>query len=324
MLGSDRKTPSGFVEQLTRMCAGGAVLFGRDVGDAEQLRALNDSISDSVERACGIRPFIAVDQEGGPVARLRGELCPALPANEDQGLLYLESGAVSATVEQAGVTARVLQDLHFNMNLAPVADVLTVSGSEVMASRCYAPDPIVVSELSSAYVSSLQSAGLIATAKHFPGHGGTIQDSHHGLPILEIAQTEIRSRHLPPFSRLIHEGVAAVMTAHIQYKAFDSVPACMSETIVSDLLIDELGHKGIVITDDMMMGAVSSHCSVPDACVRSLQAGVSLLLVCSHPEIQCQALERVQDAVESGELSEARIDAALMRNLAVKRRFGIA
>ncbi|MCB1185755.1 beta-N-acetylhexosaminidase [bacterium] len=326
MLGSDREDPTGFVEQLAQLRAGGAVLFSRDIKDAQQLRGLNDSISERVEFSCGIRPFIAIDQEGGRVARLRGELCPALPANEVHGELFETdpSAAIRAVEEQASLTARVMLDLHLNMNLAPVCDVLKATESEVLASRCYSSDTETVSRLASAYATKLQKSGVAACAKHFPGHGGTVVDSHLHLPVVDTGLDALEQVQLPPFKRLIDEGVAAVMTAHIVFSRFDSQPATMSRVFVQDLLLDSMQHRGMVLTDDMMMGAVMNETPVPDACLQALQAGISLLLICSSPADQTATVERIIQAVNDGELSEDQIDRSVERNLEVKRRFGIS
>ncbi|MEZ5338407.1 MAG: beta-N-acetylhexosaminidase [bacterium] len=325
MLGSDRRDQRGFTEHLAKLHAGGAVLFSRDIHDAEQVRSLCDGITGQVVRSCGIRPLIAVDQEGGPVSRLRPPLCPELQDAASLGQLYAADpqAAISKVHDQADLTAQCLLDLHINMNFAPVCDLQPVEHSDVLEGRCFGADPEVVEMLAGAYAQRLQARGVIATAKHFPGHGATGLDSHAELPVSEVSQDELLRDHVSPFAGLVRAGIGAVMLSHVVYPGLDHKPACQSASIVDGMLQRKLGFPGLIITDDMQMAAIRGEQALPGACLQVLLAGCSMILICADPGQQQQVLEYVTHAAESGELPEAILEQAVTRNLRLKRRFGL-
>jgi beta-N-acetylhexosaminidase len=209
------------------------------------------------------------------------------------------------------------------MNLAPVCDVDTNPGNPVISSRSFGQTPELVTQLASALVRGIQSQGVGACAKHFPGHGDTNKDSHHELPTLpthDMARmTEIE---LPPFEAAIKAGVAGVMTAHVIYTPIDAdYPGTMSKTILGGILRKKLGFDGLVVSDDMQMKAIADHYGFDDAVVRAVVAGVDLLWICHTTELQARAIEVIIKAVENGELSHRRLEEAARRQDAVFARF---
>ncbi|MCB1216117.1 hypothetical protein KDL44_01910 [bacterium] len=325
MLGSDRRNQQGFSEHLAELRAGGAVIFSRDIHDADQLRRLNDGIIAGIEKSCGVRPFIAIDQEGGPVSRLRPPICPVLQDAEILGQRYRSQPQVGIeeVLAQADLTAKCLLDLHINMNFAPVCDLQPAGESTVLLSRSYGTDPETVQELAGAYAARLQTRGVIATAKHFPGHGVTGLDSHTELPVSLVSHEALLSDHIRPFTSLIRDGIGAVMLSHVVYPGLDDVPASQSAAVVHGLLQRDLRFNGLIITDDMQMAAISGNQELPQACLRAMLAGCSMILICSGPEQQQEAIEYAVQAGISGELPDAVIEQALARNLRLKRRFGL-
>jgi beta-N-acetylhexosaminidase len=271
--------PSAEVKELLRRGVSGAVLFGRNVESAEQVAAL----SAALKREAGRPLLLSVDQEGGRVMRLRArhgftELPPmrALGAAGDEGLAFEVGALLGSELRAAGI----------DQDYAPVADVDTNPANPVIGDRSLSRDPDSVARLAAALARGLQSAGVAACGKHFPGHGDTAQDSHRELPRLPHALPRLRAVELPPFAALARAGAAAVMTAHVVFEALDpSRPATMSPAALG-LLRGECGFRGAVLSDDLEMKAVSAHFPIEEAVPAAVNAGVDLLLVCHRAEVQ--------------------------------------
>ncbi|MFZ2635901.1 MAG: glycoside hydrolase family 3 protein [Rectinemataceae bacterium] len=312
------------VDQLRKVLdvakAGSIVLFSRNIGSAPDLHALISRVDDIVLAATGIRPLISVDQEGGTVARVKRGVTP-IPGAMAQAAAF-ESGAVS--IEDIRSLGRVcgseLRALGFSWNLAPVADVNSNPGNPVIGVRSYGADPNTVATLACAFAEGLAEAGILAAAKHFPGHGDTEVDSHLGLPAIAHDCSRIDEVELLPFRRLIEGGIPAVMTAHVQFPAIepDGLPATLSPRVILGLLRGKLGFKGLVCTDCLEMKAIADN--FPDAAVLAVKAGADLLIVSHTADAQIAAAESLYGAVVSGEIDESRIDESLERILAAKAR----
>ena len=292
----------------------GVILFRRNVQSPEQVARLNAAI---VERAA--RPFfVSVDQEGGPVQRLRAPFTEFPP----HGVLGAIDDA-DLTMKVASVMARELKCLGFNVDYAPVADVNTNPQNPVIGIRSFGADPEKVACHVKAWIRGMQHAGVMACAKHFPGHGDTSLDSHYALPSLPHGRDRIDEIELVPFRASIQEKVGSIMTAHVVFEALDrEVPATLSRTVLAGLLRKELRYGGLVISDDLEMKAVADHWGVPEAAVRSLEAGADILLVCKTRELVLQSIESIAKGLESKRLDarasaavDARIDAARKRFL---------
>jgi len=284
---------------------GGVVLFSRNVRDPEQLQALSRSIR--------IRPevVVAIDEEGGDVTRLeaaRGSSVPgalALGEVDDPSLTDAVARAVADALREVGVT-------H---DLAPVADVNTNPRNPVVGVRAFGSDPALVARHVAAFVAGLQSGGVAACVKHFPGHGAAAVDSHLGLPVIEASREELHAVELAPFAAAFEVGALSVMTAHIVVTALDAAPATLSRPVLTDLLRGELGYSGMVVTDALEMGAISDAYGMGEAAVLALVAGADALCLGHDIDESHVALVRsaIAAAVREGRLEEERLSEAAGR-----------
>lgn len=267
---------------LADLGVGGFIVFGRNVVDPEQVALL---LSDLRAR-CGDRPLLlAVDQEGGRVARLRAPLTVWPP----MGALGERSDP-----ELARATGRALADeigaVGFNLDFAPCLDVNSNPDNPVIGDRSLGATTDLVSRLGVPLLQGIQAAGVAACAKHFPGHGHVDVDSHYDLPVCPLDADALFAQHVAPFEAAIAAGVAAVMTAHVIYPAIDpDNPATLSPTWIDGVLRGRLGWQGPVLTDDLEMGAIVDHGGIGDAVVRAVRAGVDGLLICARRD-------RIEDA----------------------------
>ena len=293
----------------------GAILFKRNVGSAEETAALCREL-----KAIAGRPFLlAVDQEGGRVARLRGPPFTALPPMREVG-----RGADPQAAYRIGrLLAYELRAVGFDWDFAPVLDVDTNPANPVIGDRAFDSRPEVVARLGVALARGLEDGGVASCGKHFPGHGDTETDSHLTLPRLAHPVQRLRSVELVPFRAYGQAKLAAVMTAHVLFDAIDPhVPATLSESVLEGLLRRELGFEGVVVSDDLEMKAIADHFGIEHAAVRGTLAGIDLFLVCHDPKSQRGAIDAVVRAVEAGQVPRERIEQANRRLDALAARFG--
>lgn len=299
----------------------GVILFARNIEDPAQIASLNHDIQSRGLRDGGSGYFIGVDQEGGRVRRLKQPFTVFPPAME----MAAAHDPATAVAEFARVTARQLRLVGFNLDFVPVLDVLTSEGSPdraVIGDRSFGSDPEVVARLGEIVIDVMRSEGVIPCCKHFPGHGGTAVDSHTDLPVDARPWDEIRTCDLLPFRAAATRGVEMVMTAHVLYPSIDpAVPATLSSRLVEGTLRRDMGYSGVVITDDLDMGAVAGRFTVEDCALKAMNAGDDILLICNHPEKAFAARSRLLEAVRDGELSEGRVNQALARISDLKRRY---
>lgn len=291
----------------------GAILFKRNVGTAQETAALCREI-----KARAGRPFIlSVDQEGGRVARLRGEPFTTLPPMRELG-----QRGDAGLVERVGqLLAYELRAVGFDWDFAPVLDVDTNPANPVIGDRSFSRDPEEVGRLGTALARGLEAGGVASCAKHFPGHGDTTTDSHLTLPRLPHTWERLRSVELVPFRHYAQAGLASVMTAHVLFDALEpGLPATMSPRVLR-VLREELGFDGVLVSDDLEMKAIADHYSVEEAAVQGTLAGVDLFLVCHKAEVQRRAIEALVRAVESGRVPRARIAEAHQRLARLESRF---
>ncbi|EKP94245.1 beta-glucosidase-like glycosyl hydrolase [Thermaerobacter subterraneus DSM 13965] len=311
-----------FAEAIERYHVGGFIYFNwnGNIGvplDPQQVQDLSNGLQEIARKQrIPIPLLIATDQEGGIVARVRQ------PATEFPGNMALGAARSPQLAHQAArMTARELRALGINMNLAPVLDVNVNPSNPVIGVRSFGEDPELVADLGVAQVLGYQDEGVIATVKHFPGHGDTNVDSHYGLPIIHHDRATLDRVDLAPFKAAVAAGVDAVMTAHIVVPALDDsgLPATLSRPILTGLLREELGFDGVIITDALgMQGAqVLPPERIP---VEAIKAGADILLM---PPDVALAYEAVLDAVRRGEISERRIDQSVARILELKMRRGL-
>lgn len=293
--------------------ARGVALFAKNVEDSDQTRELCGTVRQ--RRGRGV--LIGIDQEGGRVARLRTDTYVTPSLRELSRI-----GGVDFLYDVGQMLGLQLASLGIHLNFAPVLDVDTNPDNPVIGDRSLNRDPKCVSDLGVAMVLGMQDVGVAACGKHFPGHGDTLQDSHHDLPRLTHDLSRLGQLELLPFEAAIRGGVAALMTAHIVFEAIDpDVPATMSPAVIDGLLRRDMGFGGVVISDDLEMKAITDGYRIPDVAVSAMGAGVDLLLCCHHPPLVVEAIDAVVSAVDSGRLSEQRVRAAAGRIDALASRF---
>ncbi|GGO30022.1 glycoside hydrolase family 3 protein [Micromonospora parathelypteridis] len=286
----------------------GHTLFGTNVHDRAQVAA-----STAALRAGRPDVLIAIDEEGGDVTRLAHATGSPYPGNAALGAI----GDVALTRRVYQSIGAELAALGITVNLAPTVDVNTADDNPVIGTRSFGADPVRVAAHSAAAVTGLQAAGVAACAKHFPGHGATVTDSHHELPTVDAPLSLLRQRDLPPFAAVVAAGARAVMTAHIRVPALTGAdPATFSRAVLVDLLRTDYGFTGAVITDALeMKGAAVAAGGVGPAAVRALAAGADLL--CIGAKVDAQLVERVAaeivDALGDGRLATARVEQAAGR-----------
>jgi beta-N-acetylhexosaminidase len=307
--------PEGLREIVAEFDLGGVVYFARNAVDPAQVSELSREVA-ALARDWPL--WIAVDQEGGRVARLKAPFTEWPPA-----LTLGRSGDESLARRFARALAAELAAVGINLNTAPVLDVLTQARNPAIGDRALGERAGDVARLGAAIVTELQSAGIASCGKHFPGHGDTAVDSHLELPIVEHDRRRLDAVELVPFKRAIEAGVAAIMTAHLLLPALDEErPASMSPTIVQGLLKDTLGFQGVVFSDDLGMKGVSAARSLPVAAVDAIAAGTDAVLLCnSTPEEQMVALEAIVRAREMDVITRKRADDAFERQRRMKERF---
>ncbi|NIK76950.1 beta-N-acetylhexosaminidase [Paenibacillus castaneae] len=310
--------PSEGIKQLIETNGiGGTIYFTRNVRNAEQVHKLSGELQSITKNAGNPPLFIAIDQEGGMVARLVDGVT-LMPGNMALGA----AGQAEGARETARICGEELRYLGVTMNYAPCIDVNNNPDNPVINVRSYSDRSDVVAELGAAAVAGYQSARVAATVKHFPGHGDTAVDSHHALPILLHGRERLESIELKPFRAAIEAGTECIMTAHVCLPALDpsGVPSTLSEPVITGLLRKELGYGGIVVTDCLEMDAIDQNYGPEQGAIMALQAGADMVLVSHTFEKQWAALEAVASAVENGELAEARIDEALDRIMRLKEK----
>ena len=302
---------------------GGLCYFAQNITGDQQLRDLLSGTYDMAScSGAGIAPFLTVDEEGGSlVARVANSGYFDVQRFPNMA----EVGATGDETQAAHVGAAIGEYLHeigFNVDFAPVADVLTNSQNEVIGPRAFSSDPDVAVRMVSAEVSAMLGAGTMPCIKHFPGHGDTAGDSHTGDVVSLRSAEEIRACEYKPFQAGIEAGCPFVMVGHIETPnlAADGLPASLSKTMITDELRGCLGFEGVVISDSFVMGAITQRYAPADAAVRFIQAGGDIVLM---PENLQDAYQGLLEAAGESVIEESRIDESVMRILEVKKQAGI-
>ena len=270
--------PKDVARMLTDGLAG-VVLFKRNIQSAQQVIELTRAIRE----AGGTDRIIAVDQEGGSVQRLKdiGTYIPAAGTLAGMG-----GDAVSVA---GGVMAGELAALGFNLDFAPVMDVRVEGGNPIIGDRAFSTDPFVCAGLGAQVMGALHAHGIMACAKHFPGHGAANADSHKQLPRITVDYETMTRRELVPFRSAVGSGVQMVMTAHCLYERLDPVlPASLSNRILQGLLRRNIGFEGVIVSDDLEMKAIADRYSLRGTLETGVNAGIDLFMYCSRPEVAVQ------------------------------------
>ncbi len=291
----------------------GFCLFQRNVVEPAQVQELNRELAASCPAE--FPALLAVDQEGGRVQRVRA------PAT-----VWPPMRAVGRFPERVADVSRAmaveLRAMGFNLNFAPVADVDSNPDNPVIGDRSFGRDPAEVGRLVADFVRAHQGEGVIACAKHFPGHGDTSVDSHLDLPVVDRTEDALRDCELVPFRAAVKAGVATVMSSHVVFPALDpDLPATLSPVVIPSLLRGELGFDGVVFSDDMEMKAVAGRWPVDRAVDLATRAGVDVLLVCATPELQVAFFEALVTAQEADPGHDRAAAAAVERVQGLRARF---
>ena len=287
---------------IAHVKVGGIILFARNLQTPDQIKDLCLAVQDYA-RNCGQPPlFIAIDQEGGQVARLKQ------PFTQFPGNPHMKGDADA--VQFAEVTAAELKQVGINMNMAPVLDVAPRDFNSIMAKRAFGGDPAWVSRLGVKVIEHLQRNHIMAVAKHFPGIGRTILDSHQDLPVLEDDIFALKGFDLIPFAASIQQNVSGMMLSHIFYPKLDPQwPASLSRQIAHDLLRKQMGFDGLLITDDLDKGAVAKYCDIQTAIRQILAADIDLALICHQgPNIEIALEEILKKLMDSEQMQIRGID----------------
>lgn len=311
--------PPEIIDLIQRWQVGGIIFFSRNIRDARQTLELTTRLQQLAREAGHPYPLlISTDQENGMVRRL-GPDATLFPGNMALGATRSEQ----LTCEVAQATGQELMALGITMNLAPDADVNNNPANPVIGVRSFGEDPALVARLTAASVRGYQSAGVVATLKHFPGHGDTATDSHQALPVIPYAMERLEQLELVPFKAGIAAGAESVMTAHIylpELMSGEPLPATISPAIVTNLLRQRLGFGGVIISDCLEMSAVSKTVGTAQGAVLALQAGVDLILVSHRADRQRASIELVRAAVKEGKISAERISQSVERIIRLKQR----
>jgi beta-N-acetylhexosaminidase len=326
LVGFTGTTLDGNAELERMLCetrVGGVLLFARNITDGEQLRALTTAMQDR-HRACAGRPLlVAVDAEGGEVMRLgpRAGFTPSL-SHQDLG----DENDVAATELEARRIGGLLHAHGINWDLAPVVDVGYNPANPVIVGhgRSFGASPVLVTAHARAFVRGMHAAGVLTALKHFPGHGSSYGDTHVGF--VDVTPTADRDIELLPYRALIAERLAdAVMTAHVVNRRLDTHPATLSHVTITGLLRRQLGFDGVVLTDDLRMGAIEQNYGFAEAAILALGAGVDVLLIAEDrlPDgrsASATALGAIRQALIEGRLDARRVERSLARIGALRAR----
>lgn len=297
-------------EGVTAHPVGGIVYFAQNLLDPEQTTTMLANVKQFYADAGNVAPFIAVDEEGGTVVRVA----------DNEAFGAQDVGDTEAAKRAAEQIADYLMPLGFNLDFAPVADVVDPLRSDTMGLRSLSGDAAVAADMVRAEVEGFRDKKMLCCAKHFPGIGAAAGDSHEGAITIEATNEELETVDLVPFRAAIEAGVPMIMVGHVSLPSIvgDSTPAPLSSAVVQGMLRDSLGYTGIIVTDSLSMGAITNYYTPAEAAVAALKAGCDVPLM---PERFDEAYQGVLNAVQAGELTEERIDESLIRILAAKQEY---
>ena len=306
-------------EGVTAHPVGGIVYFAQNLLDPEQTTTMLANVKQFYADAGNVAPFIAVDEEGGTVVRVADNEAFGAQDVGDASALG-SAGDTEAAKRAAEQIADYLMPLGFNLDFAPVADVVDPLRSDTMGLRSLSSDAAVAADMVRAEVEGFRDKKMLCCAKHFPGIGAAAGDSHEGAITIEATNEELETVDLVPFRAAIEAGVPMIMVGHVSLPNIvgDSTPAPLSSAVVQGMLRDSLGYTGIIVTDSLSMGAITDYYTPAEAAVAALKAGCDIPLM---PERLDEAYQGVLSAVQVGELTEERLDESLTRILAAKQEY---
>lgn len=305
-----------------RFCAedllgGNWIHFTRNVKTIPQLTELNKELRLKTLEHNGFDPFITIDQEGGIVSRLHGNMnfYPGAMASSAAGLHHMERATA--------VMATHLKQMGFNMNLAPVADINSNPMNPIVGPRSYGDKPEQVTEAALTAAKANIEAGIIPVLKHFPGHGDTSTDSHQELPLLPYSFDQLEQRELIPFIKGIEQDMPAITIAHMNIPSLDDsgIPSSLSKKIITGLLRQTLGFEGLVVTDCLEMKGIRSHYTMAEAVRMTVAAGADMLYISHTAQEQEEGVKAIYDDLVSGKIKESRIDSSISRMESYRKKY---
>lgn len=307
-------------ELIEQYNIGNIILFARNVNGIENLAKLNSIIQENMLKNNGIPAFILIDQEGGMVTRIQ-KGATFFPGN-----MAFAAANGNETYSEGRIAGKELRELGINFNLAPVLDVNSNPVNPVIGVRSYSDDPVKVANYGVDYIRGLQSNGVIATAKHFPGMGDSDIDSHLDLPRISHDMARLEKIELFPFAEAIKNGVDAIMTAHVLFPAIEpeKLPVTLSYKVLTELLRKKMDFHGLIITDCMQMKAIDNYFGTVNAVVMAVKAGADLICISHSLELQIDSVKAIKEAVLKGDIPESRIDESVERILEMKKKYSVS
>ncbi len=297
---------------------GGFILFKNNIVNAEQTAELLNTLKET-NNSNPLPLFLSVDEEGGNVYRLPQEFLK-MPAARKIGDINDEK----ISLEYGKILGMRIKSLGFNMDFAPVLDVNSNPNNPVIGNRAFGFTVDIVADNGLQAMKGINSENIVSIVKHFPGHGDTATDSHIKLPVVDKELKELESLELIPFAKAIAENVDGIMVAHILFPKIDGDnPSTISKAIIDDMLREKLAYDGVVISDDMTMGAIMENYGIEDASVRFLKAGGDIVLVCHGYDNQIKVIDKIREEVENGGITEGEIDEKVERIIKLKRKYNI-
>jgi len=316
------KVTSEILEMIKDYHIGGIIYFRRNIKSLRQVFKLSNELQAlSINQRMGLPLIISTDQEGGMVHQLIG-------GTHFPGNMVLGATRNAELTKRTGqAIARELKAVGINMALSPVLDVNNNPDNPIIGVRSFGEDPLLVTKLGKAFIEGMQAEGVIACAKHFPGHGDTSIDSHLNLPIIKCGRERLEKVELYPFKQAIKARVDSIMTTHIYFPAIEpkeNIPATLSYNVLTNLLRKELGYTGIIITDCMEMKAIDNTFGTAEGAIMAVEAGADIVLVTHTLAKQKAAIEAVVKAAKEGRITEERINQSVLRIFRLKKeRIGL-
>lgn len=313
--GTDYSENKYFI-QLLNQGLGGVIYFTQNISDKEQIKNLINKIN----RNSLIPIFHSIDQEGGRVERTenihKGKKYLSAKYAFDKGELFLRNQTEEIALE--------LNNYGFNMNFAPVLDVNTNKNNPIIGERAFSENSDEVIKAAKIVIDEYNKHNIVPVGKHFPGHGAASADSHKTLPVIDLSKEDLYKNHIRPFQESIKQGIPAIMAAHVLYPSLNNseCPASVSEKIINNILIKELGFDGIIITDDMEMNGIKSYSRL-EACIKAINAGISMFIFRDTTEEIYNLINNIEESVNKGLINSEKIDSALEKIFKIKYQYGI-
>ena len=307
---------SGSIQLMQDYSIGNVILFGWNTETFEQTKGLTANINS--HNKSNIPLNIAIDIEGGSVTRFKGQWKPFISSAQRLGQIN-DPKRVHDQYERIG---KQLKEIGFTMNLAPVLDIAKDSATSILGNRMFGSDPKKVSALVKQAVKGLQDGGIASIGKHFPGHGETSLDSHDTLPVIDSTLSEMKKYSLVPFQAAIDQGIDAMLVAHLSYPNVDNkYTTSVSPTVITKILREDMGFKGVVFSDDLRMQGLRSKYSVGEGAVLHILAGGDVVLIGKYYDLQTQVLQSLYKAVQEGRITRERLEQSVRRILEMKLKY---